>query len=454
MPRSLEIAYDGNPVFQPIEGTSLQNAVNAPVPVIRVNEESFYALDNGVWFVSSSPFGPWTVTSYVPAVIYSIPRSSPLYYVTYVRVYDATPEVVYVGYSPGYVGSYVSSDNVVVYGTGWPYRPWIGSVWYGAPVTWGFGFSFVYSWWNPYPWYGWNRVAWVPPPPCFRPWWGPWRAPVPVYGYRRPAIVAGGVNPIRPPVPRVQNVGRIYDRWDHKSVVWNGPRSIANQPRTAAPPHSRPTPGSGFVAGSDGRWRQLGDDGHRDRGGRDVSVRGNVANSPPVPPRAVQHRPPFRHHPPFRHRGVVRRLRISRARDPRRCAFSRHRSEATNAERRKRDRSRRANAWGISGRRIEVSPRARMDGRLTIDRSREIVQPGQPVPRGQFPQRIPPVAGVPIERAPSLPQRAMPSPRSFSPQANIIERPAVANPGRGMERPSANSGRMRGTKRSWATISR
>jgi hypothetical protein len=50
------VAYDGNPMFQPIEGTALQNAVNAPLPVIRVSGEAFYALDNGVWFAASSPF--------------------------------------------------------------------------------------------------------------------------------------------------------------------------------------------------------------------------------------------------------------------------------------------------------------------------------------------------------------------------------------------------------------
>src|SRR5579859_1887322 len=239
----LNITYDGNPLFQPIEGTVLQNAINSPVPVIRVSEESFYALDNGVWFVATSPFGPWEVASYVPPVIYSIPRSSPLYYVTYVRIYDATPQVVYVGYTPGYVGSYVSSDNVVVYGTGWPYSPWIGSVWYGAPVTWGFGFSYCYSWWHPYPWYGWHRTAWGSPYPYtyrpwwgyYRPWWGPWHAPA--YAHARPSFVAGGRNTLDGARPGSRNVGRIYDRWDHGSVAW----------RSAYPRPDRAQPGNAFA---------------------------------------------------------------------------------------------------------------------------------------------------------------------------------------------------------------
>ena len=169
----LEITYDGAPQFRPIEGTSLEAAVNAPVPVIRVDWHSYYALDNGVWFFSDSAEGPWTAATSVPAVVYTIPRNDPLHYVTYVRVYDATNEQVYVGYTPGYVGSYASVGGTVVYGSGWYYRPWIGTVWYAPPVTWGFGFSFWYSWWDPWPWPYYAWPVWRPVP-CFRPAWGPW----------------------------------------------------------------------------------------------------------------------------------------------------------------------------------------------------------------------------------------------------------------------------------------
>jgi hypothetical protein len=62
------------------------------------------------------------VISGLPA-IYSILPKSPVHYVTYVKIYDATPEVVYRGYAPGYVGT-VSADDVV-YGTGWYYPPYL-----------------------------------------------------------------------------------------------------------------------------------------------------------------------------------------------------------------------------------------------------------------------------------------------------------------------------------------
>ena len=142
---SLTIIYDGRPQFKPIESTSLQYAVNTATPVIGVSPTSFYAVQNGVWFVAASPAGPWAIATSVPVVIYTIPPSSPLHYVTYVKVYGATSEVVYVGYAPGYYGTVVSSDNVVVYGTGWYFPPYIGSYWYGWGWTYGYAAGFAWS---------------------------------------------------------------------------------------------------------------------------------------------------------------------------------------------------------------------------------------------------------------------------------------------------------------------
>lgn len=131
------VVYDGAPQFHPIEGTPLQYAVNSPTPVIRVDGKTYYALANGVWFVAASPAGPYAVAVVVPPVLYSIPPTSPLHYVTYVRVYGYTPTVVYVGYTPGYLGTVVGPDGVVVYGTGVVYPPWVGTVWYPPPATYG-----------------------------------------------------------------------------------------------------------------------------------------------------------------------------------------------------------------------------------------------------------------------------------------------------------------------------
>lgn len=129
--------FDGAPQYQPITGTPLQYVANSPTAVIRVDASTYYALDSGVWFAATGPNGPWVVATSVPAVVYSIPSSSPLHYVTYVRVYGSTPTVVYMGYTPGYLGTVVTADGVVVFGTGYVYQPWVGAVYYPAPVTYG-----------------------------------------------------------------------------------------------------------------------------------------------------------------------------------------------------------------------------------------------------------------------------------------------------------------------------
>lgn len=138
-------AFDGTPQFKPIPGTPLQYVVNSPTPIIRVDAHTFYALRAGVWFTATSVKGSWVVAISVPAVIYTVPPSSPLYYVTFVRVYGYTPEVVYVGYTPGYLGTVVEPDGTVVYGTGYVYQPWVGTVYYPAPVTYGVQAQPVYN---------------------------------------------------------------------------------------------------------------------------------------------------------------------------------------------------------------------------------------------------------------------------------------------------------------------
>ncbi len=165
----LETTYDGNPQFQPIEGTQLQYATNSPTPVIQVDPASYYACENGVWFNSATATGPWAAATSVPPAIYSIPPSSPIYYVTQVYTYGYTPEYVYTGYLPGYCGAYLCPENVLVYGTGWAWRPWLGRYWYGRPWTYGWGVRVART---PVGW-GYGYAAGVG-----RPWWGPvgWNA--------------------------------------------------------------------------------------------------------------------------------------------------------------------------------------------------------------------------------------------------------------------------------------
>jgi hypothetical protein len=142
-----EVEYDGEPVFETIPGTSVKHAVNTAAQVLLVSG-SYYAVDSGVWFVASGPKGPWAVADSAPEdEIQKIPPSSSAYNVTHVHVYQSTPEVVYVGYTPGYRWAF-PYYGVPVYGTGWYYPPhprW----YYPRPYT--FGLHVGYN-----PWTGWN----------------------------------------------------------------------------------------------------------------------------------------------------------------------------------------------------------------------------------------------------------------------------------------------------------
>jgi hypothetical protein len=186
---SFSVEYGGAPKFEPIEGTAMTYAVNTSAAVI-FSKGRYYCCDQGIWYESAAATGPWMVCKEVPDEIYTIPPSNPHYNVTYVKVYDSTPEVVYVGYTPGYTSSYVS-HGCVVYGTGWYYRPyWYGSYFYPRPSTWGFHVR-----WNP--WYGWSfGLSYSTGPFHFSfgyggwggywggGWWGPGPyRPYPRYGY-------------------------------------------------------------------------------------------------------------------------------------------------------------------------------------------------------------------------------------------------------------------------------
>jgi hypothetical protein len=136
----LVVEYDGAAKFEKIKGTSLQYAVNTATPVILADKK-YYGCDQAVWFVAEKPAGPWQVAIAVPGAIYTIPTDSPIYNVTFVRIFGYTEDVVYVGYTPGYTHTYVV-HTTVVYGTGYYYPYWYGGWYYPRPATWGFHVRF------------------------------------------------------------------------------------------------------------------------------------------------------------------------------------------------------------------------------------------------------------------------------------------------------------------------
>jgi hypothetical protein len=149
---TLEVTYDGEPKFESIEGTKMKYAVNTDKSVLLI-ERKYYCCDNAIWFESASPKGPWIVSTLVPDQVEEIPPESPVYNVKYVYIYDYTPNVVYVGYTPGYVHSYVYM-GAVYYGTGYYYRPWYGAYYYPRPVTYGYGVHY-----NPYSGWGFSMTV-------------------------------------------------------------------------------------------------------------------------------------------------------------------------------------------------------------------------------------------------------------------------------------------------------
>ena len=119
---TVRVSYAGPPKFQPVPKTDLYYAVNTPYRVIRFDDH-FYLCHRGIWFESISAEGLWRVAVTVPLEIYMIPPESPLYPVTYVYVYSSTPTTVVVGYTVGYMGTYVYGGSIV-YGTGYYYPPY------------------------------------------------------------------------------------------------------------------------------------------------------------------------------------------------------------------------------------------------------------------------------------------------------------------------------------------
>jgi hypothetical protein len=182
--------YDGPPTVGLLPGTDLEYVVNTETPMVRVGGATYYALEAGVWFQSPTLEGPWTLAVSVPAEVYGIPPSSPLHYATYVEIYGSTPEAVYEGYTPGYLGAVATADGVVVYGTGYEYRPWIGEVWYATPETFGLAAQPVY---NPALGYAFGFGLGLATAAAAEPYWGgafyrPYDA-----GYRCCAVTAANV---------------------------------------------------------------------------------------------------------------------------------------------------------------------------------------------------------------------------------------------------------------------
>jgi hypothetical protein len=220
-----------------------------------------------------------------------IPPSCPVYNVRYVYVYDSTPEVVYVGYLPGYLG-YYPYYGTVYYGTGYHYRPWRGRHhFYPRFCTWGFHarynpwlsrWSFGLSYASGFLRTGYRWRSGIDQgrrhgPPL---WFGPG-------GFRRP-IAARDISVVRAGRPRLRVPDRmpmnLYNRTENfKRVDKVALRTIA---RVVTRPTPRPTPApNNLFAGKDGKVYQRDNKGNwRVNEGRTWKPTRTPTTPPPTPP--------------------------------------------------------------------------------------------------------------------------------------------------------------------------
>lgn len=270
-----DVQYDGDPEFENIDGTDMAYAVNTSASVVRWNG-MYYSVDNGVWFESRGAAGPWAVAVTRPYPVALIPPRYPVYYMKYVYIYDVTPDYVYMGYTPGYLNSYIYGPTIV-YGTGFYYRPWYRNYYYPRPYTWGFGVSynpwvgwgmsygFSTGWFNMSfgfgpSYYGWGGGWWGPrmyrPPYC----WSPYRFNGGYYGrnayvYNRNTYIQYNNNIYRNRVGVVTRDNPRYVTPPNGRPGWGRPTASDRNPGYGTRPNNaRPGMGQGSVRPDGGRF--------------------------------------------------------------------------------------------------------------------------------------------------------------------------------------------------------
>lgn len=203
----VKVTYDGGKAtFKPIEGTEMQYATNTQEKVIKYSD-AYYLCFQAVWFTSGSPDGPWKVASVVPQVIYTIPPSSPVYNVVYVKQTETSETTVQSDVAAGYFGAFIIGVGVaacIAYGTGWFYPPYF----YRGP-------GMLYPFYRPYPCtYGAGFV--------YNPWTGGFMGGRRVYGPYGAAGTSAWFNPATGRYGRAASVqswyggrtaGQSYNPW-------------------------------------------------------------------------------------------------------------------------------------------------------------------------------------------------------------------------------------------------
>jgi hypothetical protein len=234
----VKVAYDGTPEFKPIESTTMEYATNTQDKVIKFGD-LYYLCFQAVWFVSTTPTGPWKTADTVPSEIYTIPPSSPVYNVTYVTQTNATDTTVESSSTAGYFGAFIIGAAVgaaIVYGTGYYYPPYIY-----------FGPMYPYPIYRPWPCTYGVGVA-------YNPWTGGWAAGRVAYG---PYGAAGSAAWYNPATGRYGRVATVQGPYGGRTVAsgynpWTGGYGATSQG------HNAYAQWGTSVATRGGQWAQTG----------------------------------------------------------------------------------------------------------------------------------------------------------------------------------------------------
>jgi hypothetical protein len=154
---AVTITYSGAPKYVVIDGTSLSYVENTNDKVIMVSDNQFYACVGGLWYLSTTAQGPWTLATSVPQVIYTIPSSSPVYNVTYVTQTVTVTGTIQSSYTAGYMGVYVVGVGgavIITSGTGFYYPPYMYYPPVGFPICYASAMTYGAYAYHPYSYYG------------------------------------------------------------------------------------------------------------------------------------------------------------------------------------------------------------------------------------------------------------------------------------------------------------
>lgn len=232
--KNVKVAYNGDPQFKPIEGTSLSYATNTAEKVIKIGD-LYYLCFQGIWFKSTTPQGPWKTAESVPKEIYSIPPSCPVHNVTYVQQTTTESGDVEASYTAGYLGTFVAGlavGAIITGGTGWYYPPYVYYPSFGYPVYRPYPVTYGVGYYNPYTrTYGYGRSVYGPYGGAhyrtgYNPNTGTYGRGATAYGPYGSRSAGRAYNPYTGAYGATRQGSNVYSQWGSTAVTRGGQTAV------------------------------------------------------------------------------------------------------------------------------------------------------------------------------------------------------------------------------------